>query len=805
MLWIYLFCNPDIFYHSTCSKLDYSKNPDLSFDISWVIPETGRYSFHQLVSLDLCFKFLQDRRQKVSLIGLNTSELYCAPSLRSTDCHLVIHDCKILKLCQQDFLWQFQEAGDGHFQCQEAGYERPTFIGVLIPQVKAMHKYFDTELNQLVLVSPICADKFPSLKFVIRRGMPYCHELIITPQSRCDSFLLKCEEMMLCLIENKADCAPSQVFTPFYAHDHCKHWALTFSNIKFISSRFATLDCTARVITTNLTNQCNYQKRLCGEFEHCLRHWNCSLPNMTNIDCTDWFHNVPPLPRNDMNVFRCNKQYGFHHGISLSYIYSKWLCKMSYRAYHLSCEEVMNICKKMVRCLEERQTFNLEEADEKLQLSDCEGPLEASRTKELCIKIPVILKKDSHFKYLKDCTYAQQQDLEFYTEQQPHDTLCCKSKAFHALENPTVLSTLNCTTQEQVCGAIMACYINFESNILNLLEIFDTSSTRIVHFIACIIGIFNNVLSFNSDLIAPKMYQFLKTKLLLEIGALLMVTIFVSFDFAAKLERAPAQVKWFKDGILKWLVYIFLSLQSVSTITNCFYLALITKYPLIAKEIKSKLSQAFFIAVGFCLAYHVPRLFLDLVLSASLCSLVQADSITFSYSLEYQSLKHKIAGLESSEISTIKDADDFFRRFHESCRDYFQSVQTSQAFLIYNVVLDSLFCHLVPIAAVIVSMTIFVIEIAKLIRRRNEMNFEGKKLRVINVGTVVYFIQAVAMAIRHTSMVVTSFYIWYHDQDNIFLTATLEEQFAGYMLVSVVTFTLSNILITVAFATVRRK
>ena len=58
--------------------------------------------------------------------------------------------------------------------------------------------------------------------------------------------------------------------------------------------------------------------------------------------------------------------------------------------------------------------------------------------------------------------------------------------------------------------------------------------------------------------------------------------------------------------------------------------------------------------------YHIPRLFLDLTMSTSLCSLFSADEFVYSYSLEYQKLKAESSMLRHSTTKTPLTTDDFF-------------------------------------------------------------------------------------------------------------------------------------------------
>ena len=108
-----------------------------------------------------------------------------------------------------------------------------------------------------------------------------------------------------------------------------------------------------------------------------------------------------------------------------------------------------------------------------------------------------------------------------------------------------------------------------------------------------------------------------------------------------------------------------------------------------------------------------------------------------------------------------------------------------------NVVIDVQLKHL---SLPLLSMIIFVNEVSKVVVRRAEMHFPGKRLKVVNAGFVMFIVQSTAMAIRHVSMVIASFFIWYNDRDNVFLISTLEEQFSIYIFITIVTMTASNFL-----------
>ena len=172
------------------------------------------------------------------------------------------------------------------------------------------------------------------------------------------------------------------------------------------------------------------------------------------------------------------------------------------------------------------------------------------------------------------------------------------------------------------------------------------------------------------------------------------------------------------------------------------------------------------------------------------CLLGWLEVWSYSYLIFRRLKKHML-----NASHKLIDPDDFFVNFHEDCHSYYDSLRLSHAFFVYNVVLDSLFCHVLPMVVVMFSMEIFVVEIRKMIRKRQEMNFVGKQIRVFNAGTIMYIIQSSSITIRHSFMVFTSVFIWYNDKDNIFLTSTLQEQFLIYRVVSVVSILLANLLL----------
>ena len=124
-------------------------------------------------------------------------------------------------------------------------------------------------------------------------------------------------------------------------------------------------------------------------------------------------------------------------------------------------------------------------------------------------------------------------------------------------------------------------------------------------------------------------------------------------------------------------------------------------------------------------------------------------------------------------------------------------ITSSSAFFIYNVILNSIFLHLVPILTILISMGIFVTEIKHAIKKRREMNVQGKQLKLLNIGTIIFIVQSASMTIRHSLMIASTFYIWYNDRINVFLRSTLDEQFSVNLLTTAVTISVSNILVII--------
>ena len=178
-------------------------------------------------------------------------------------------------------------------------------------------------------------------------------------------------------------------------------------------------------------------------------------------------------------------------------------------------------------------------------------------------------------------------------------------------------------------------------------------------------------------------------------------------------------------------------------------------------------------------------------MSSSLCSLYKSDKVMYSYSLNFLRLRSQILNGSHDVI----DRNDNFINFRIECHAHYDYIRSSHAFIIYNVVLDGIFCHMLPIVTVMFSMEMFLVEIRKMIRKRTEMNFAGKQIKVFNNGTIMYIIQSCLITLRHSFMISTSVFIWFNDRDNIFLTSTLEEQFIIYEVASVVSILLGNLLL----------
>ena len=109
----------------SCTELDYKKNSQLRYDSP--LPSKGNLSsedFFHFVSMAVCQTYTDNRPQKV-MINKTKVDSRCAPSLHSTDCASVTHDCMIFRRCYDDFQRQFttRRYGD-NFGCRDEGYYR---------------------------------------------------------------------------------------------------------------------------------------------------------------------------------------------------------------------------------------------------------------------------------------------------------------------------------------------------------------------------------------------------------------------------------------------------------------------------------------------------------------------------------------------------------------------------------------------------------------------------------------------------------------------------------------------------------
>ena len=777
--------------------MDYEKVPQLIFDTSDDDAYEGKDDFikgHRLLTFNFCAQSLLRTKAQSFLLGnKNGSEHRCVPSLRATTCHLVLHECLVMRQCFDDYHREFRTMDDQTFNCSDDHYFRPSW-GERGPfQKKVMVGWRQSDDFFLHYFQSTCSQTHPNIVIEIGKDEPVCRERLFDPLTNCRSFQRDCEEMIHCLMDKKSTCDVSQVMGRVDQALPCDYWGVSMILARMLDNGLAEMNCVSVVVPSEIPNRCDYQAEKCGQVARCQREWNCKWYNHTKIDCTTWFKQRPKN-ENNVRVYHCNDKFGFKSGISVTYQVSKWICQASYRTYSLTCVQIKSVCKNIVECLDDED--GLRDIDVSLRLESCEGPMESIKSNAKCVKIPVILRENSRHKYLKDCLYASQDSAQIYAEPQPHDTFCCDKGNQQSARTGHIATVVNCTYQQFICDAVMKCYLNFEATILGFLEIFDLKVTSIFHLSFCAVGLVNNLFSLLSKSFGPKMDKNSKMKSILDMVTMIEIACYVALELVVEKLWIPVQVKWFKDGLLKWFLYLFLSLQSLSGISQCLYIGLMTKYPMIVKEINEKTKVGLFALMSVSVLYHLPRLFLDLTISSSLCSLIKTDRVAYSYSLEYQMMKKQgfVHGSES-----YADTDNFFLHFHQSCHSYFTRVRSSHAFLIYNVVFDSLFCHVVPILTVFYAMTIYVVEIAKLIKRRQDMNFHGKRLSIFNLGTFIFAVQSVTTKIRHSFMIFTSVYIWFHDRANIFLSSTLHEQFSIYVLVAAISITVSNLMVTLAF------
>ena len=597
--------------------------------------------------------------------------------------------------------------------------------------------------------------------------------------------------MLACLVEHQQKCEPVEYVAPKFLRPQCLHWSTALFETGVRKRGGNLYQCKSKIGPPDESTRCKFQEKVCHAEEFCIHHWKCRSPNHSLFDGPNLFSTMPmPKAKNDIVVFSCNQIYGFPHGISMTYRHQGWQCEMSQKTYNMSCGEIVKSCKNIAKCIETSEPEHTTEVS--LSLQDCESPLEAARTKPFCSKIPIVLERErrrKYTRYLKACTFHLQIEKKYYTDPNEHDTFCCKKDTQLSTKYKYISGSINCYEQHETCNEIMKCYFNFESTILELLELFDMQNTLIIYIVVCIIGIIINHLSLYSKMFSVKTYTFIKIKLNLESTLLIMTILYVSLNHMSEGDEMPMQVKWINDSVAKWILYVLLSMQSLSTLTNCFYIAFITKFPLQTKEIKEKMMSACYVGYFVVVSFHIPRFFLEPTISSSFCSLFNSEKIAYKYSLEFQMLKNT---LEYGGSALMKD--EFYINYHENCYAYYRRIKLSSAFFVYNVVIDSLFLHVTPILMILVSMGIFVREIKMVIERRKELNFHGRVLKVVNVGTLTFIVQSVSMTVRHLLVVISSFYIWYNDRNNIFLTSTLGEQFSVNLLNSAVTITVSNFL-----------
>ena len=772
-------------------------------------------SYFQLPTLTYCYDILGlgSRQQQVMLQPLFDSHgemrsSRCSPSLHSDDCQEVAHDCMMWKTCYLAFQNDFKSLNDKTFDCGHIrgikSYHRPIFQRITVrTQLVTVQVNHSVSTNLQYLANPICSSLYPNIDFFIRQNLVYCKEKIVTPESECRSFLKKCDEFLKCRLEKRVECMPKRLVAIPEFRPACQHWSISSVVLRKLNTGHIIENCFISTIPVKESNDtCDYQRRMCNSLDSCYQHRSCLLANYTSIESSDWFSEESNL-FNDQAVFHCNQLYGQPKGLSLTYKVSTWSCDSSMRSYSLLCEEILEVCQLIAKCIEIKKKSPTELERISLNEKDCESPLEPFRSRSLCVKIPVIIPDDEKGKYLRDCSYGmEEENLKFFTDPQPYDTFCCQRRVVRNRMSVTdkvdVVESVNCNQQAKICNKIMTCYLNYQANLRSLLGNFNLQRLAPVLFSSCLLGIFTITLYFIPKSSLSKTYGFLSVKLFSEFFLSLAMLSFVSLDLIAKKKGAiPMQIRWIKDGVVKWMIYLLLSFQSVTTLVHCLYLALLIKYPLQIQEKKGQLKLALVWGNIAFVAYHVARLFLDVTVSSSVCSLFYSKGLTYSYELEFQKFQSQIQ-VSNSSASEIVSLDNFFVHFHQSCHAHYLRVKSSKAYLIYNVVLDGLFCQIIPMLLVLYSMKIFMGEMKKMIDKRAKMHFKGKKIRIWNKGTLMFVIQSLSMCFRHLSALCIAFYIWYHDKDNIFLTSTLEEQFVAYILISAVSIYGSNLLLTIS-------
>ena len=191
-----------------------------------------------------CRLYTDNRPQKVILNHIMNKEYRCTPSLHSTDCASVIHDCMIFHRCFKDFQHQYRKQDKNHhFNCEDNGYYRP-FV-----QLNSWRK---TQAKELQLPSgffsrfdperqfghPKCFQSSLNLKIEFQHNNPIaiCKEIGPDPHSNCVTFQKRCDQLLSCLMHHSITCDLPLVTSHPILPQACDHWAVSLS-IKSLSQK----------------------------------------------------------------------------------------------------------------------------------------------------------------------------------------------------------------------------------------------------------------------------------------------------------------------------------------------------------------------------------------------------------------------------------------------------------------------------------------------------------------------------------------------------------------------------------------
>ena len=739
---------------------------------------------YKYYTLTFCSNLIKERIQYVTITqDMNKYDrLMCIATNHARSCSDAIYGCSLLRQCYEDYLSTFRKLNFAiNFDCVYDQYLPPImFISVTSSLLtnQAIRLPFPTSSIHLVESQlQRCARQFPNIIAQISPTGPnqshvICHDKYLTPNANCRSFHASCQTILKCSVKLVvAQCNYNPLVIEGMEllpkeYEFCNYWANEFFISHLDEKERMVISCKTSKI---LMNSCDFQENQCNLTLKCIQNPSCPMANFSQINLTPNMRSSLPLHNNE-KVFKCNTDLGAEYGISLSVESAEWICRASIQIYKhdLTCDQVIETCDRLKHCIENEDEVDTHQF---LDINKCESPMDATRKEMNCLKLPLIIDATTSGMrvgpFLRDCSISVQDPVVYQTEPRTHDTCCQRMVAS---------DSVNCSDQASVCNNILRCFYTFEDHILPFLKLVDSKkSFSIVSLLCCIVGLTCNTITL---LRQKNIYFFAKSKLILELCLFCMLISTSILELTN--EYLPIQIRWAHDSLLKWSIYVILSLHSLAVLIDCMYLVLITKYPFIVSKIFKILGKILIGGACFTISYHIPRFFLDLSISSSICSMYHGFKLHQAYELEYFFIRQQIEKSENWEGFAQADSQDYFKKYHANCYPYYQRMRSSAAFLVYNVVADGIFCHVVPTITVIASFVVFVSEIQKVIRQRQSMNVTGKSINIWNKGTISYLLYSMVLVIRHTLIITLTAYIWYHDNDNVFLISTTREVFFIY-------------------------